>query len=713
MARELGTRAPKPGRSIRHLLLITLLVLLVPVLVVQTASYYAQFRSRRERELRADLESAASVAKSVELALQEISRDEIAIGHIFVTPPPPPRPLWNAVLQRYAQYYRAIPSFQWVDSQGRVAASSAPAATGRDVSGGAWFGRIAAGADWVVTDLERDAPGGGFEVAQSIRDGQGKLLGAVLATVEPGALAQEIDLPSGGGRTISVLDHSGWLVFQSPPRREDVKERDWRQRYPVVAEALRGEPRSGSGMDPRLRERHLYALAPVRSVGWVVAVAEPEAQVTGPIVAGLVRDGALVIGVAAVAFLLAIVTVRRIAKPVERLSRYALAIGRGEYPASVSVHGPRELESLSQAFDRMARDVAQREHEHEELLESERARARDAGLLAAIQGAISSSLVYVDSDLRVLRANPAAEAMLGRSRDELIGHTAADVLARAPNILALLERARESREEIHLTEYRHTLSAHPELGERRFDISISPVTGGEGSFEGLVIVSVDVTERVQQRERLLAEERARAKLAETLNAEISHRLKNHLMMAFTLLHMQMQQAEDERVKAALRDTAARLLTFASIHEQLQASPEGRVDLLAAVQRIAELARDTTGARATVTVEGIALELPSRAATSLALVANELVTNAIKRGGPGTNGKLDLRVGLRRDDGELTLSVWNSGNPVPEGFDPSKQRGMGLQLVLTIIEGYEGSFTLRPEGGGSLAEVRIAEDKLAA
>ncbi len=56
-------------------------------------------------------------------------------------------------------------------------------------------------------------------------------------------------------------------------------------------------------------------------------------------------------------------------------------------------------------------------------------------------------------------------------------------------------------------------------------------------------------------------------------------------------------------------------------------------------------------------------------------------------------------------------MWNSGNPVPEGFVPGAQPGLGLNLVAEIAASYSGSVTLAPKDGGTLAEVTVAESAL--
>jgi two-component sensor histidine kinase len=217
----------------------------------------------------------------------------------------------------------------------------------------------------------------------------------------------------------------------------------------------------------------------------------------------------------------------------------------------------------------------------------------------------------------------------------------------------------------------------------------------------------------QQAERALAQqERARAELAETLNVEISHRVKNNLATAAGLLQMQVAGQSDPQVVGMLQDTIARLYAFANVHEQLVATLGAEIELLGALRKIADSIQSVfPRENVAVSVEGGEIACPAKTATALCLVVNELMTNAIKHGAPGSEGQLEVAVRLAREAGKLELSVWNSGNPVPAGLDPSKQRGMGLSLVQGLVGQYRGSFALQPDNGGSLARVVLSEEVL--
>ncbi len=216
-----------------------------------------------------------------------------------------------------------------------------------------------------------------------------------------------------------------------------------------------------------------------------------------------------------------------------------------------------------------------------------------------------------------------------------------------------------------------------------------------------------------QQERLLEAERARAELARTLNGEISHRVKNNLSMIAGLLQMQIPGEPDPHVVEVLQDTISRLYTFASVHDQLGVTTDGEVELLGALRRVTDGIRGVFRQRnIAVAIDGDEVIYPGTISTNLCIIANELVTNAIKHGAPGPDGQLRVRARLALADGRLQFTVWNSGNPIAADLDPNRQRTMGVSLVQGLVVGqYQGTFTLEPQDGGTLARVEISDERL--
>jgi two-component sensor histidine kinase len=196
--------------------------------------------------------------------------------------------------------------------------------------------------------------------------------------------------------------------------------------------------------------------------------------------------------------------------------------------------------------------------------------------------------------------------------------------------------------------------------------------------------------------------------AQHLRNEIAHRVRGHLAMVTGLLQMQVAAHADERVCAALRGAVSRLRTMGELQDLIYAPRGDPVPLAALLRRVAEGARDVFagGNPVELLVAEHTYACSPEQATNLSVIAHELVANAVRHGGPGPDGRRRVEVRAWRRGGDVRLSVWGTGRPVPKGFDVRAQRGTGLRVVSDLVSQYGGSFTLRPRAGGTVAMVRI-------
>jgi two-component sensor histidine kinase len=196
--------------------------------------------------------------------------------------------------------------------------------------------------------------------------------------------------------------------------------------------------------------------------------------------------------------------------------------------------------------------------------------------------------------------------------------------------------------------------------------------------------------------------------AEHLRNEIAHRVRGHLAIVTGLLQVQMAAHADERVCAALRGAVSRLRTMGELQDLMYAPRGDPVPLAALLRRVAEGARDVFagGDPVELLIAVHTYACSHEQATNLFVIAHELVANAVRHGGPGANGRRRVEVRAWRRSGEVRLSVWGTGRPVPKGFDVRVQQGTGLRVVSDLVSQYGGSFALRPRAGGTVAMVRI-------
>ena len=96
------------------------------------------------------------------------------------------------------------------------------------------------------------------------------------------------------------------------------------------------------------------------------------------------------------------------------------------------------------------------------------------------------------------------------------------------------------------------------------------------------------------------------------------------------------------------------------------------------------------------VTGTDVSLPSSRATTLALILNELVHNALEHGFQNRDsGRLEVRIG--NEGPAVNVEVINDGEPVPPGFDPKQSSSLGLQIVASLTQNdLGGRFTLKTD-----------------
>ena len=134
--------------------------------------------------------------------------------------------------------------------------------------------------------------------------------------------------------------------------------------------------------------------------------------------------------------------------------------------------------------------------------------------------------------------------------------------------------------------------------------------------------------------------------------EMHHRVKNNLQMIAMLLRLQIDQQKEISPQAVLNESINRVLSIATVHEILSEAVVDKVDVLDLIKRVSStIAGNMVNPleNINISVRGDTIQLPSQRATSLALVANELIQNALEHG-----------IG-HRVEGHIKIRLTNEGN----------------------------------------------------
>lgn len=224
----------------------------------------------------------------------------------------------------------------------------------------------------------------------------------------------------------------------------------------------------------------------------------------------------------------------------------------------------------------------------------------------------------------------------------------------------------------------------------------------DGTVDGALVLMRDVSE-LRSRERLLVSMDATIR-------EIHHRVKNNLQTVSSLLRIQGRRVVAPEAKTAIVEAERRIGSIAAVHELL--AQDGGDDVLFGdvVRPILASATPTEPAPVQIKMIGDGPVLGTSTASSLAVVLNELVQNAIEHGFPPGSPGGNVTVELLYSAQELTIRVHDDGVGVPADFDLDTQPGLGLTIINTLVKGeLGGKLTIRPTTGsqpGTVAELVV-------
>jgi two-component sensor histidine kinase len=245
---------------------------------------------------------------------------------------------------------------------------------------------------------------------------------------------------------------------------------------------------------------------------------------------------------------------------------------------------------------------------------------------------------------------------------------------------------------------------------------VVPIPGPGGRPVGVLIREKDVSGTLRQEKKYRKLAKAQDEIAQrTLNLagegtdgsdaarEVHHRVKNDLQMVASFMNLQARRTADPQVKRALSESTQRVLSIASIHDIMTRSTDGgKVSLPQMLQHICRDIRSISGEGRDISigVGGDDITVTPDEAASIAIVVNELVTNAVEHGYPGERSG-HVEVTSRLGNLYHTVTVEDDGC----GFDTEAvPRGsLGLQLVtLTVHDQLHGHFTLISDEKGTKA-----------
>ncbi|MBT4268466.1 MAG: PAS domain S-box protein [Deltaproteobacteria bacterium] len=235
-------------------------------------------------------------------------------------------------------------------------------------------------------------------------------------------------------------------------------------------------------------------------------------------------------------------------------------------------------------------------------------------------------------------------------------------------------------------------------GEDRIVLAnAAPIFDYKGNVSQGIVAFHDITERKQAEEQI----KSNLKEKETLLQEIHHRVKNNLTVVASLLKLQANGMEDERLKAALSDSQSREQAMSAIHETLYQSENlSAIDMNIYLSKLGnDVARNySIGSKVNLIIESESVLIGAKQASPVGLIVNELVTNSLKYAF-SNNEDGEIKINLQRREDQVELECIDNGIGMPDRFDWKNSSSLGLKLVRTLVENQlDGSINKESNNG---------------
>ncbi|MDO4612728.1 MAG: histidine kinase N-terminal domain-containing protein [Actinomycetaceae bacterium] len=301
---------------------------------------------------------------------------------------------------------------------------------------------------------------------------------------------------------------------------------------------------------------------------------------------------------------------------------------------------------------------------------------------------VSDGAIYIDNDGVVQSVTPNARSCFRRLgfKQSLEGRVLAEIVS---DLVATVDHVDETLAVVAMG--RGAWISEVESASGTVSLRALPLTVDD-ERRGAALLCRDVSEMRRKERELLSKD--------ATIREIHHRVKNNLQTVSALLRMQARRSDIPEVKAALGEAERRVATIAQVHQELSQNIDETVDFDSMMSRLIRMAAATASPdqRVKTRIEGSFGRVDADAASALAVVLAELVTNAVEHGFEHRNSGEVLVIAAREEGGAATIHVIDDG----EGIAPDRAlSGLGTQIVRTLVSSeLQGTieWTRREEGG---------------
>jgi PAS domain S-box-containing protein len=409
------------------------------------------------------------------------------------------------------------------------------------------------------------------------------------------------------------------------------------------------------------------------------------------------------VAVIGLAFVLALLAARRITRPLVILTGAARRVQAGDLATKAEVRGEDEVADLAGAFNRMTDSVTEMTAE---LRDAAAEQARLRGRLETVVNSMGEGLIAVDDRDRVVTYNPAAGAIIGLPRNEVVGRPLREILTGRGADGGSIGGEREAAGLAFVD--------RPDGGQVPVVITSSPLQGADGVRLGRVYVIRDMT-REHEVDRMKRE----------FLSNVSHELRTPLTPIVGYSELLTKRAvPPEKAKefaGGILEAARRLERIVAMLVDFSAIEAGRITLSARPTELGRAIEESVSAwRSRSRKHRFNMEIHPDAPPALVnpalfgRVLDELLDNAVKyspEGGPVTvrlamepsvNGRMlrvdvaDQGIGIEPED--LARIFQDFRQVDASDTRPFGGLGLGLTFAKRLVEAHGGRVAATSEPG---------------
>ncbi len=215
----------------------------------------------------------------------------------------------------------------------------------------------------------------------------------------------------------------------------------------------------------------------------------------------------------------------------------------------------------------------------------------------------------------------------------------------------------------------------------------------------------DITER-KKHEKILIDDIYEK---EALLKELQHRTKNSFNIITSLINLRSSVTQSEETKNTLEELTLRVKSISDLYSLLYGTDSFyEVQLKTYCSKVIEsMLNLSKNIVINKNIEEVSVS--SKNAATIGMIIVELLSNAIKYAFPGYDEGI-INIELKKENTQIVLIVEDNGIGLPDNFDITQIKSLGLDLVNLMVRQLDGKIKFI-SGIGTLIETKFPMDKM--